>query len=363
MTRPELKPLTSVRGLFAWMVVLYHLRLACRGWMEPGVVAVLAKGYLAVDFFFLLSGFVIWLNYGERLAKRGAGVDFLVRRIARVWPLHAAMLAFAAAMALLLLATGRPAPRFPFAVLPLHLAMMQDWGFTDALMWNDPAWSISCEWAAYLLTSLAALLLPRKRQPTVVLMVAALLPLLLLHMLFAHAGATTLGFDISRFGPIRCLTEFSCGAVLSTLWQRWRRDWLVEVTCWLLGGATLLGWWAGMAETLAVPFAFATLLVALAIGAERPRNLLAGRAIHFLGEISYATYLSHFLLFFAFKLAFIRDANDVSPAQAGAYLLLVLGASVALYTLVERPAQRAILRRWTMRGKRGEPQLAPARSG
>ena len=73
MRRPELNPLTSVRGLFAWMVVLYHLRLACAGWLEPGVVAVLAKGYLAVDFFFLLSGFVIWLNYGERLGRRGAG--------------------------------------------------------------------------------------------------------------------------------------------------------------------------------------------------------------------------------------------------------------------------------------------------
>lgn len=363
MRRPELNPLTSVRGLFAWMVVLYHLRLACAGWLEPGVVAVLAKGYLAVDFFFLLSGFVIWLNYGERLGRRGAGTDFLVRRIARVWPLHAVMLAFAAAMALLLLATGRPAPRFPFAVLPLHLAMMQDWGLTDALMWNDPAWSISCEWAAYLLTPLVALLLPAKRQPTAVLMAAAAVPLLALHTALTHAGATTLGFDISRFGPVRCLTEFSCGAMLSALWRRWRRDWLAEASCWIAGVAALLGWWAGVAETLAVPFAFASLLLALAIGAERPRNLLAGRAIHFLGEISYATYLSHFLLFFAFKLAFVRDAGNVPPVQAAAYLALVLAASVALYTLVERPAQRAILRRWTRRARRDETMLAPAQPG
>ena len=73
MTRPELRPLTAVRGIFAWAVVLYHVRLACLGWLPAGVMAVLAKGYLAVDFFFLLSGFVIWLNYGERLRGRRRG--------------------------------------------------------------------------------------------------------------------------------------------------------------------------------------------------------------------------------------------------------------------------------------------------
>ncbi len=100
-----------------------------------------------------------------------------------------------------------------------------------------------------------------------------------------------------------------------------------------------------MPETLALPFAFAALLLALALGAERPRHLLAGRAIHWLGEISYATYLSHFLLFFAFKLAFVRDEFDAPPGSIAAYLLLVLIASAVLYHGVERPAQRAILAR------------------
>jgi peptidoglycan/LPS O-acetylase OafA/YrhL len=361
MTRPELKPLTAVRGLFAWAVVLFHVRLSCAAWMPAGAMAALSKGYLAVDFFFLLSGFVIWLNYGARLRNggRAAAADFLVQRIARVWPLHVAMLAFAALIAAALLATGRPAPHFPFALLPLHLAMMQDWGFSDALLWNDPAWSISAEWAAYLLTPIAALLLPhREGWRTPALLAAAALPLLLLYGAARITGMATLGLHIPTFGIVRCLAEFACGIVLCDLWRRWRGDGRAETIAWLAGAACLAGWAAGVAETLAVPFAFASLLLALAIGAERPRHPLGGRAIHYLGEISYATYLSHFLLFFAFKLAFVGKDLAVAPLPLLGFLAIVLPGSIALYHLIERPAQRAMLRLWAERGAR----LSPARS-
>ena len=62
----ELRQLTGARGIAAWAVVLYHLRLSIAGLPAPAVAA-LGKGYLAVDFFFLLSGFVIWLAWHERL--------------------------------------------------------------------------------------------------------------------------------------------------------------------------------------------------------------------------------------------------------------------------------------------------------
>jgi peptidoglycan/LPS O-acetylase OafA/YrhL len=353
MNRPELRPLTSVRGLFAWAVVLYHVRISCAAWLPAGVMTVLTRGYLAVDFFFLLSGFVIWLNYGERLATggRAAAADFLVRRLARIWPLYLAMLAFAVLIAATLLATGREAPHFPFALLPLHAALMQNWGASNALMWNDPAWSISAEWAAYLLTPLAALALPGRRTwRAPALLAAAALPLLVLTATLALTGADRLGADVSHFGILRCVAEFGCGSVLSDLWRRWRGDVRAEIAAWLAGLACLASWAAGVHEILCVPFAFASLLLALALGAERPRNPLAGRAIHWLGEISYATYLSHFLLFIVFKLAVVRDAHDVSPAQIGLFLLIVLAASAVLYHGIERPAQRFVLLWWRSRG-------------
>jgi peptidoglycan/LPS O-acetylase OafA/YrhL len=355
VTRPELRPLTSIRGLFAWAVVLYHVRLACLGWMPLSVVHVLAKGYLAVDVFFLLSGFVIWLNYGERLRGRRAAADFLVRRIARIWPLHAAMLLFALCLALLLLATGRDAWNFPFAELPLHVAMMQNWGFTSKLSWNNPAWSISCEWAAYLLLPLAIWLVPTRRLPTWMLAGAALVPLLLLFALLQATGNPGLGADIPRFGLPRCLAEFACGAMTCALWKRWRGNTRAEIGCAIAGISALAGWALGVPETIAFSFASATLLLALALGAERTRHPLSGRMVHWLGEISYATYLSHFLLFFAVKLLLVHDEHDAAPWVIALYLLLVLAASAALYHGVERPGQRLILKRWKRRTVRPEP--------
>ncbi|PXA89346.1 acyltransferase [Nostoc sp. 3335mG] len=360
MNRPELRPLTSIRGLFAWAVVLYHVRLACLGWMPLPVVHVLAKGYLAVDVFFLLSGFVIWLNYGERLRGRRAAADFLVRRIARIWPLHGAMLLFALALAGLLLATGRPAWNFPFRELPLHVLVIQNWGFTPRLSWNNPAWSISCEWAAYLLLPLAvwpisALNSPTKRLPTWTLSIAALVPLLLLFALLRTTGDPSLGQDIVRFGLPRCLAEFACGAMLCALWKRWRGDTRAEIGCAIAGTLALTGWALGAPEILAFPFASATLLLALALGAERAWHPLSGRWVHWLGEISYATYLSHFLLFFAVKLVLVKNEHDAAPWVIALYLLLVLAASAALYHGVERPAQKWLLRRWKNHIVRPEP--------
>ncbi len=379
----ELRPLTSIRGLAAWFVVLYHIRQSIAG-LPDGARAIFAKGYLAVDFFFLLSGFVIWLTWHDRLRGPGSTAAFLRKRIARIWPLHLVMLAAAVALALLLKATGRPVPAdYPFAELPLHLLLIQNWGFTDRLAWNDPSWSISAEFAAYLLFPLLVRSVDWRRLPTLALLAIAAAILLLLHVAMA---APTLGTDIPRWGLLRCLTEFTTGTIVCALWLRWRGGrWTPVVAA--VGAALLLAWTGGAPETLVVPAAFACLLLVLALtsGAHAPRdpaasptpfvlseveaqlanktspvgtgalrlrsgrtemggrgNPLEGRTLHYLGEISYATYLGHFVLWTAFKLAFVTDANAVPPVLIALYLSLVLASSVALYHLIERPAQRWI---------------------
>ncbi|MEA1082632.1 acyltransferase [Sphingomonas sp. CD22] len=331
----ELRALTSVRGIAAWLVVLYHIRGGIAG-LPPAVEAVLAKGYLAVDIFFLLSGFVIWLSWHARLRDPAAIPRFLQKRIARIWPLHAAMLVAAVALAMLLRATGRTDPAFPFAELPLHLLLVQNWGFTDALRWNDPAWSISCEFAAYLLFPLLAVAVDWRKLPSVVLVVLAAVLLLALHA--AMHGAPSLGEDIPRHGLTRCLVEFGTGTLLAALClRRPRARWPA-----LAALTTATAWALGTPETLAAPATFAALLLLLALTAGRPGHPLEGRRLHWLGEISYATYLSHFLLWKAFKLPLATPTLD-APMIA-LYLLLVLMASATLYRWIERPAQHRINR-------------------
>ena len=354
---PELRALTSVRGIAAWLVVLYHIRLSM-AFAPAWLIAIFAKGYLAVDFFFLLSGFVIWLTYGERLRREGlAGAPaFLKRRIARVWPLNAVILAGAAALALLMTATGHADPQgFPFARLPLDLLMVQNWGFTTGLAWNVPAWSISTEFAAYLLFPLLTLAIDWRRLPTPALLAALLLLFALLYGVMVWAGAPTLGWSIDKLGIVRCLVEFTAGTALCALWLRWAEHparWAIVAA--VAAAALLGGWLAGaLPETLAIPPAFAAALLALALTSGMRGNPLDAGWLHYLGEISYATYLSHFLLFFVFKLLMVDDPRNVPAVLIALFLALVLGSSIALYHLIERPAQRAINRwRWPVRSSR-----------
>ncbi len=340
----ELRALTGMRGIAAWLVVIYHIRLSIAGLPEAWL-AIFAKGYLAVDFFFLLSGFVIWLSWGERLRRDGARAvpHFLHKRLARIWPLHLFMLACATALALLLAMTGRHSPDdYPFAQLPLHILLLQNWGFTDHLAWNDPSWSISAEFAAYLLFPLLALGIDWKRMQSAMIVAAITALFVLLHAVMAQGGAMSLGTDIARFGLLRCITEFAAGTAICALWLRWRADAVPALVGSALVAATCMVGWAffGLPETLAVPPLFACVLLMLALTSSWRGNLLASSPLRYLGEISYATYLGHFLLFVVFKLVLVDDAGAIPPALIMLYLVMTLAASVALYHLVERPAQR-----------------------
>lgn len=364
--RYELRALTSARGLAAWLVVLFHIRRSIDG-LPDVAMAVFQKGYLAVDFFFLLSGFVIWLSYSERLRAGGFGAvpGFLKRRIARIWPLHLFMLGFAVLMALAIRATGRHSDAFPFAELPYHIALVQNWGFTHSLSWNDPAWSISCELDAYLLFPLLALAVDWRRMPSVAIIAAVCTLLFLLHTIFVSHGLWQLGQEISQMGLIRCVLEFASGTAICALWLRWRASWRLPAALSATIALALLGSWAAglLPETLAVPAGFAALLLALALGAGRQGNPLETAPLHYLGEISYATYLSHYLLWYAFKLALVRDAHAVGWPLIVLYLAIVVAASVMLYHLVERPAQRWInALRLPDSGRRPIPESASAPS-
>jgi peptidoglycan/LPS O-acetylase OafA/YrhL len=362
--RADLPALTGIRGLAAWFVVLYHIRLGAVPHLPAWANFALSKGYLAVDLFFMLSGFVLWLNYSGRLRRDGmkAVPKYLARRVARVWPLHLFILGLTVIFASIVAATGELNPdHYPWAELPLHVLLVHNWGFTSALTWNDPSWSISGEAAAYLLFPLIVTAVDwRSRSPA--LAIAGLVMLaVLLSAIMGWNGATILDRDIPRFGLLRAVTEFTMGTILCALWQLWcprpRRS--AALAGALVAGAVLLAFTAGAPETLVVPLFLAGLLLAIALTADRPANPLTSRPIHYLGEISYSTYLVHFLLYILFKMLFVADPANVSPGLVGLFLLLTLGASAALYHGVERPAQRALNRLFDCRFSR-QPVLSAA---
>lgn len=345
----ELKPLTGLRGVAAWFVVLYHLRLSIGAQVPEPVMTVLSKGYLAVDLFFMLSGFVLWLTYARTLREGGlhAFPRFIARRIARIWPLHLFMLGVAVAFAFARILAGNPNhEHYNFAELPLHISMMHSWGFVEPLRWNDPSWSVSGEFAAYLMFPLLALAVDWRRfAPETLVMVVALL-ILLLHQIMLAGGATIMDHNMRALALPRALFQFAIGTVICALWLQWRSG--RRGFHWILAPvllAFLLFQLPKGQETVIAPTLAACLLLGMAITAEARVNPLGWRPIYYLGQISYSTYLVHFLLFVGFKIVFVDVAGPVPLPLLGLYLLMTLGASVLLYHGVEKPAQR-VLNRW-----------------
>jgi peptidoglycan/LPS O-acetylase OafA/YrhL len=345
MSRPPgLLALTGIRGVAAWFVVLYHMRLSLAPNIPEGATAILARGYLAVDLFFMLSGFVLWLNYGNRIRTGGIRhiPGFLTRRIARIWPLHAFMLCVAIAFSLLLLAMGKDVGA-SWSELPLHFLLIHGWGFTSELAWNDPSWSISVEFAAYLLFACLPLIVDWEKLSAEALSLLLIALAILLHHLMASGGAVSLNDHIPTLGIIRALVEFTMGTILCGLWHHWRNGSraaiLIAVSlfaCFLI----LKG--SSMPETAVAPGILAALLLLVAVTSERRFNPLSAGSIHYLGLISYSTYLVHFLLFAFFKIAFVDEAYDVALPLACLYLLITAAASAVLFHGLEQPAQRAL---------------------
>jgi peptidoglycan/LPS O-acetylase OafA/YrhL len=345
MSRPPgLLALTGIRGIAAWFVVLYHMRLSLAPNIPEVATAILARGYLAVDLFFMLSGFVLWLNYGERIRTGGIREipGFLTRRIARIWPLHAFMLCVAIAFALLLLALGKDVGA-SWSELPLHFLLLHGWGFTNQLSWNDPSWSISVEFAAYLLFPCLSLIVDWEKLSAAALSLLLVALAILLHQLMASGGAVSLNDFIPNLGIIRALVEFTMGTILCGLWLHWRhgRRAAILITlslflCFLI----LKG--SSMPETAVAPGVLAALLLLVAATSEGRFNPLSSGPIHYLGLISYSTYLVHFLLFAFFKIALVDEAYDLALPLACLYLLITAAASGALFHGLEQPAQRAL---------------------
>ena len=93
MVKPELRALTSLRGIAAMAVVLQHYSASAESLSDGWIPSLAPHGYMAVDFFFVLSGFILAYTYADDFISESwrAYPSFIVRRIARVWPLQVAV--------------------------------------------------------------------------------------------------------------------------------------------------------------------------------------------------------------------------------------------------------------------------------
>ena len=348
---PNIRSLTSLRGFAAWWVVLFHFRGILLSWSGPETSHVFGCGYVAVDLFFVLSGFVIALNYGALFQNRGLAEApyFLTVRLARIYPLHLFILCVMVITPLGLLLTGHaklPA-RYDPGYFFLSLGLVQNWGFTNQIAWNDPAWSISTEWLAYILFPLFVWLFAAMNpsRGKLIAVIAALL-------LVLGAGARSvggLGGDIAHFGVPRCLFEFLIGMSLYYLTTCTpRRQW-ISFLAFIVGIIAIGVFVSGIQpDYMVVPVGFLLIVYALSDQTMIISRVMSWRHFEMIGIISYSTYMVHILVDDWVKIILVRPSLPGWIAFPSAIILTCV-LSVALYHVVEVPSRvwgRSIARRF-----------------
>ena len=344
--RPPLPALTGLRALAALWVVLFHYRadiLALVPWLSPADLFMRA-GYLGVDLFFPLSGFILAYNYADRLRTfswRGTR-GFIQNRFARVWPVHvfALHVDLVVALAVGTMGIGENGHRRTLAAYVENLFMVHNW-WNDRPSFNGPAWSIGSEWFAYLLAPLVFVLAARLVRASSALLLAATS---YAAMLAVFATMALPNGNLEHMFYVRILGEFIGGLFLCLAWVRGGARLgrllvvapLTVLAIALVPAVTSNDYWAAPALGLVV--------AALAASSGWTTRTLSTPFMVAAGEASYCLYMTHVLV--KPVVSGLRDWGDQawwSAALAVVGIALVLGGAAWLvHVLVERPARRLL---------------------
>lgn len=364
------------RGICACLVVLFHFH----GYSPLYRSDLVRNSYLFVDFFFVLSGFVIAWNYATRLGTWPGVRKFLVLRLGRVYPLHFFMLLCFIALETAKLVAGYPdsasttfsGQNNPFAVLT-NLFLVQSLGLHDSLTWNGPSWSISTEFWTYVTFALVSVWLGMRNGLVIATAVAA--PLLLFHV--SRSGMDTT-FD---YGYIRCVFGFALGVACFRLHENEPRSeqpraWMTIAELAVVAAVVAFVSSAGTsAISFMAPFVFAAAVLIFARESGWVSRVLRWAPMHRLGMLSYSIYLTHFL-FVGLLPSVVKKLTHVdfwTPMQlaSGQYVMafgrndvegtlffgLLLAITIAFsaltYRWVEVPG-REWTRRWLVRATPAE---------
>ena len=292
--RPELRVLTSLRGLAALAVVVMHFSATAQTLTSAPIPSLVPRGHMAVDFFFVLSGFIMSYTYAASFVsgRRGAYSDFLARRLARILPLHVFVILLvtigaAASVAL----TGANVFFYSDSFLRdfvANLLLLPGLGF--GTNFNGPSWSISTEMIAYLLfPMLVGAVFSRSRVFTAISACTALVFLILLAL---RRPRLELSYDGAPESLVRCLTEFFLGMVAYRAYAGAHLRWLAtDGAAVALSAACIVSLLLRIDLPAALLFPF--LVLAYATNRGHAGRILEMRLPYFLGMISYSIYLIH----------------------------------------------------------------------
>ena len=385
-SKPRYEILDGLRGVAATLVVAYHLLETYYG---GGPDQPINHGYLAVDFFFALSGFVIGYAYDDRWDKMSTW-SFFKRRLIRLHP----MVIFGTLFGALMFYFGS-CSEFPlindtpwwmvvgvmlwcFTMIPLPASMdIRGWAETNPL--NGPAWSLQWEYLANILYALVFRHLSKVALAICVLFFAAMTIVLCLDIDIlgvlserSYASYTVIGGwcttpDQLQIGFTRLLYPFFCGLLISRLMNNGSKTfnfqlsifnfkqgfWWCSLLIVILLGMPWMGlgtegasrWTNGLYEAFCILVIF-PLIVAIGAGSSVKGG--KSEAINrFLGDISFPIYITHFPLVYMQK-SWVESHKDAPLGThifvAVSLFFLAIGLAYAALKLYDLP-----IREWLKR--------------
>jgi peptidoglycan/LPS O-acetylase OafA/YrhL len=358
------------RLLAAFLVTAYHFcHYAPEG--REAIIAWFERLMPLLDMFFMVSGVLIYQRYSGRVLSREGYKAYLIRRLARLYPLHLLTTGFFvlvgfAVMAGLVQSNGAQGglERYDWGQLPSNLLLTQAWGVSDALTFNYVSWSISAEWFCYLAMPLIALADRRGGIAGMALLLAAVL-IALEALVSAGIMPYESWMTASTWGAYRAFADFIIGAIiiraalasglsLKSPWPAWA---LILTAC--------AGMQAGWAPYLSL-FLIAIALFLAAISEKNAPQRSAWLDIFGpLTAVSFGIYLWH-PIFEAIFISYLWRQHIEPSGMIGFYPFLLLPMALTALTawlsffFLEKRITNAILGFAGMRRPEEAPEAAPA---
>lgn len=356
----QIRNLTALRGIAAILVVIFHFEILLVMFVPPGISLFFRRCYLMVDLFFVLSGFVMTHAYGELFSDgwtRNKMKNYLLARIARIYPLHFVSLLITI---LLVLIMGQPLTGiYNPAAIPANIFLLHSFGLFPTFTWNVPSWSISAEMFAYLF--FPAVISWRKKAPLTVMammlfVIVSIYIILAFHLSRAHGSDGPHNLDFSYdYGYLRGLAGFLLGVVIYQSYARnFVKGWLKKDAVFMVLVLCLISvmhW--GWNDLWTIPL-FALLILSVAYNDGRVRKWMNRPLMQWLGKISFSIYLMQgtltrliviflkrvgvsyngpFSLHLPYWLAFLSCIF---------FLMALCGLATLTYHLIEKPARNRI---------------------
>ena len=353
----DIPALTALRFFAAFYVSLFHVHYFS-GYSFGAFDAIFASGYLAVDFFFVLSGFILAYTYADVFHAKSISVQkFMVKRLARIYPVHFVMLLVTAFFLWVAKNAGWEATDDSLNIWNFldNALLVHAWNQTDGLTYNQPSWSISAEFFAYLCFPVLVWGAGRCRRTAATKLALSLFIFVLVQLVFLLQGVvlTNSSYD---YGIIRIVPEFLFGISIYFFFLQYRYDKNTRTALFLTSFILAAFLYLGNFDMLIVPL-FGAVIYFLA---DAQRNgacvWLAKPVWVYLGKISYSFYMVHYCvllcvmyLLFEKNMGVFGDGTQLGDVQIACLLVTVIAlfpAAMLLYHGVEVPMRRFIIRKF-----------------